>query len=101
VWRTLEPYSRTFITLAAPGVDPQMVAEEHQPILDALRRRDPIQAALTYRQHFSTTAAWLGSAWDAAPPPVDPDEAVRPGDVRTVRPVRESRPAKALVESPR
>ncbi len=101
VWRTLEPYSRTFITLAVPGVDRQKVAEEHQPILDALRHRDPILAGLTYRQHFSTTAARLGSAWDATPPPVDPDNAVPTEDGRTARPGRQSRPANALVESPR
>ncbi len=100
VWRTLEPYSRTFITLAVPGVDRQMVAEEHQPILDALRQRDPIQAVLTYRQHFSRTAARLGSAWDAAPSPPDPGDEVPTADGGTVRPGRKPRTATALVESP-
>jgi DNA-binding GntR family transcriptional regulator len=68
VWRTLEPYSRTFITLAAPGVDRRQVDEEHQPILDALRQGDPSLAARTYQQHFSVTAARLGSAWGSTPP---------------------------------
>jgi DNA-binding GntR family transcriptional regulator len=71
VWRTLEPYSRTFITLASPGVDQRQVAEEHQPILDALRKRDPQLAADTYRRHFAVTEARLGSAWQARPPGAD------------------------------
>jgi DNA-binding GntR family transcriptional regulator len=66
VWRTLEPSSRTYITLAVPGVDRRSVAEEHQPILDALRRRDPVEADRTYREHFATTADRLRSAWDSA-----------------------------------
>jgi DNA-binding GntR family transcriptional regulator len=68
VWRTLEPYSRTFITLTVPGVDRRRVADEHQPILDALRQRDPALAVETYREHFAATSARLGSAWDARQP---------------------------------
>jgi DNA-binding GntR family transcriptional regulator len=86
VWRTLEPYSRTFITLAVPGVDRRMVAEEHQPILDALRRRDPALAAATYAEHFAATAARLGSAWDRVPSV--PDDASAGGQ----RPRRARRP---------
>jgi DNA-binding GntR family transcriptional regulator len=73
VWRTLEPSSRTYITLAVPGVDRRSVADEHQPILDALRRRDPVEADRAYREHFATTADRLRSAWDAG----------RPGDPAT------------------
>ncbi len=66
VWRTLEPSSRTYITLAVPGGERRSVADEHQPILDALRRRDPIEADRTYREHFATTADRLRAAWDSA-----------------------------------
>jgi len=68
VWRTLEPYSRTFITLAAAGIDRRSVADEHQPILDALRRRDPAIAVAAYRRHFANTEARLRAAWDASQP---------------------------------
>lgn len=67
VWRTLEPSSRTYITLAVPGVDRRSVAEEHQPILEALRHRDPAEADRVYRAHFATTADRLRSAWDSVP----------------------------------
>jgi DNA-binding GntR family transcriptional regulator len=106
VWRTLEPHSRTFITLAAPGMDRRQVAEEHQPILDALRTRDPQLAADTYRHHFAVTEARLRSAWgsdgpidsevaaNGAPPaaerPPDPDGSgtSRSSSPRSTRPVR-------------
>ena len=41
VWRTLEPFSRTYITLGVPGADRRRIADEHVPVLDALRARDP------------------------------------------------------------
>jgi DNA-binding GntR family transcriptional regulator len=52
VWGSLEPFSRTYITLLVPGADPQWSADLHTPILAALRRRDPeaVVAALTV--HF-------------------------------------------------
>ena len=40
VWRSLEPFSRTYITLVVPGADPQWSADLHAPILAALERRD-------------------------------------------------------------
>ena len=36
VWRSLEPFSRTYITLVVPGADPQWSADLHTPILQAL-----------------------------------------------------------------
>jgi DNA-binding GntR family transcriptional regulator len=93
VWRTLEPYSRTFITLAAPGVDRRQVAEEHQPILDALRNRDAALAARTYHEHFSVTAARLGSVWNATPTPVEGD-GIAPGPTAGPRVAKAPRAAK-------
>ena len=52
VWHSLEPFSRTYITLVVPGADPQWSADLHAPILAALERRDTeavveaLQAAL-------------------------------------------------------
>ena len=37
VWSTLEPFSRTYITLVVPGADPQWSADLHAPILDGHR----------------------------------------------------------------
>ena len=40
VWSSLEPLSRTYLTLIGPGADLHWSAELHAPILDALRARD-------------------------------------------------------------
>src|SRR5688500_2283028 len=32
VWRSLEPFSRTYLTLAIPGADPRWSAELHAPV---------------------------------------------------------------------
>ena len=40
VWRTLEPFLRTYITIVSPGVDRRAVADRHVHIIDALRRGD-------------------------------------------------------------
>jgi len=41
VWRSLEPFSRTYITLVAPGADAHWTANLHPAILEALRSRVP------------------------------------------------------------
>jgi DNA-binding GntR family transcriptional regulator len=64
VWRTLEPFSRTYITIVAPGADRRRIADEHIPVLDALRRRDPAVATMVFHEHFANAAAMLGTAWD-------------------------------------
>ena len=48
VWRSLEPVSRTYITLVAPNADPDWTVGLHPPILAALRTRDAaaVEAAL-------------------------------------------------------
>ena len=40
VWRSLEPFSRTYLTLVVPGADPHWSADLHVPILAAIERRD-------------------------------------------------------------
>jgi DNA-binding GntR family transcriptional regulator len=68
VWQALEPFSRTYITLIVPGVDPSEIAELHAPILDALRRRDAVLVDQVLRRHFVDAAARLGRGWtDRAP----------------------------------
>jgi DNA-binding GntR family transcriptional regulator len=68
VWRTLEPFSRTYITMVVPGVDRRRIADLHAPILAALRLRDPDLVSSVLHDHFRDTAAMLASHW-AAPAP--------------------------------
>jgi DNA-binding GntR family transcriptional regulator len=57
VWTSLEPYSRTYITLVVPGADPQWSADLHVPILDALRRRDTNAVVDALERHFQEVSA--------------------------------------------
>ena len=57
VWRYLLPVARTYITLAAPGVDAVAAADLHRPILDALRLRDPDLAVAAIRRHFEVASS--------------------------------------------
>ena len=41
VWRTLEPFLRTYITIASAGVDRRAIADRHAPLVEALRSGDP------------------------------------------------------------
>lgn len=59
VWRSLEPMSRTYITLAGPGSDPQWTAGLHTPILDAIRRRDTDGVVRAIETHFAEIRDWL------------------------------------------
>ena len=82
VWRSLEPFSRTYITLVAPGADAHWTADLHPSILRALRTRDPDQVAAALRRHFEEAAAHLAGGWeDTQPAPPGPTRgtAGRPG----------------------
>ena len=61
VWRSLEPLSRTYITLVVPGADPNWTADLHDPVLEALRRRDKRAVARALRSHFDQASAMLAS----------------------------------------
>jgi DNA-binding GntR family transcriptional regulator len=61
VWRSLEPLSRTYITLAGPGSDPQWSADLHDPILEAIRRRDTEEAVRAIESHFEQVRVWLAA----------------------------------------
>ncbi len=67
VWRHLEPFSRTYITLANPGVDREGIARLHDPVLDALRLRDPLLVAIALDRHFDAAGSMLGDPWVDAP----------------------------------
>ena len=57
VWRSLEPFSRTYITLVVPGADPQWSADLHTPILHALLARDSDAVVAALERHFDDVAA--------------------------------------------
>jgi DNA-binding GntR family transcriptional regulator len=63
VWQMLEPLSRTYITLVAPGADRHAIADMHQPILDALRSRDAGRAAAALDRHYTAAGAMLANLW--------------------------------------
>jgi DNA-binding GntR family transcriptional regulator len=57
VWRSLEPFSRTYLTLIAPGADLAWSAELHAPILVALRARDTDAVVTALERHFAEVSA--------------------------------------------
>jgi DNA-binding GntR family transcriptional regulator len=68
VWRSLEPFSRTYITLVAPGADAHWTADLHPRIVAALRTREPEAVVAALRRHFDEAGAHLAGNWqDAAP----------------------------------
>jgi DNA-binding GntR family transcriptional regulator len=52
VWRSLEPFLRTYITLVVPGGDLGWSAGLHSPVLAALEARDPDAAVEAIEHHF-------------------------------------------------
>lgn len=59
VWRSLLPVSRTYITLVTPNADERWTAALHDPILAALRRKDPAAVEAALRKHFADVSARL------------------------------------------
>lgn len=71
VWRSLEPFLRTYITMAVPGADPQWAADLHEPILVALRSGDAEAAVAALEEHFLAAGTNLAERWphDEITPP--------------------------------
>jgi DNA-binding GntR family transcriptional regulator len=63
LWGTLEPFSRTYITLVMPGADPLWSARLHDPIVDALRGRDVRAVVRALRRHFADASSMLATHW--------------------------------------
>jgi DNA-binding GntR family transcriptional regulator len=83
VWSTLEPFSRTYITLVVPGADPQWSANLHAPILAAIERRDTEAVVDALERHFEEVRDNMASRWpDEAPGPATAPEADPPHDAR-------------------
>jgi DNA-binding GntR family transcriptional regulator len=84
VWQSLEPFSRTYITLAGPGSDPQWSADLHDPMLDAVRGRDAEALVVAIERHFDEVRTWL-----AGHLPVTADGETAGAEVPEPRPVAE------------
>jgi DNA-binding GntR family transcriptional regulator len=91
VWRNLEPFSRTLMTLAVPGADRRRIADLHPPVLEALRLRDPAVAAAAIHHHFAEAATMIATLWiDPEPsgaglaPGPDATRGRNPGVIRPV-----------------
>lgn len=64
-WESLEPYSRTFLTVSRPGTDLVALSVEHFPILEALEAHDPDRAAEAMHDHLLRVGERLASMSDA------------------------------------
>lgn len=85
VWRTLEPFLRTYITIVSPGVDRQAVADRHEPIIEAFRHGDGDLLEAAIRRHFEGAEAALAAVWPRAPAEDSPlDAAATSGASRAV-----------------
>jgi DNA-binding GntR family transcriptional regulator len=82
IWQSLEPFSRTYITAAIPGVDVRWTAALHWPILDALRLRDTEAVVSALRQHFDRAGSKIVAGWPDLLPaaPESQDGGARPAD---------------------
>jgi len=98
VWRTLEPFSRTCITIVAPGADRRRIADEHVPVLEALRRRDPALVTEVLHRHFDNAAAVLAGMWTDAGPQSTASRADTPAPVRAAAPRGTSDLSPSLIE---
>jgi DNA-binding GntR family transcriptional regulator len=74
----LEPYSRTYITIAVAGSDRRRIAELHAPVLEALRSRDVDRADAAIRHHFADAKAMLAKLWKDQAQPVGEPSPGRP-----------------------
>lgn len=68
VWRSLEPFSRTYITLVAPGADAHWTADLHTAIIAALQAHDPEGVVVALRDHFDEAGAHLADGWTGSAP---------------------------------
>ena len=64
LWRRLQPHARTFISLSMPASQHGSLADRHEPILAALRRRDAAAAAAAMAAHLADAADLLRAIGD-------------------------------------
>ncbi len=66
VWRSLEPFARTYLMLVMPGSDPTWSAGLHTPIVDAIRRHDVKDVRRAVERHFQEVSDALAARLDGA-----------------------------------
>ena len=66
VWSTLEPFSRTYLTLVVPGADTHWSAELHAPIMAAFEQGDPDAVGEALQRHFDDARENMESRWPDA-----------------------------------
>src|ERR1700730_564075 len=74
VWRSLEPFSRTYLTLIMPGSDAEWSAGLHPPIVDSLRQRDAAGVIHALERHFTEVSDVLAGRLDGSAPTDHADE---------------------------
>lgn len=79
VWRSLEPFSRTYLTLVMPGSDPQWSAGLHPPIVDSLRQRDTPGVIRALERHFTEVSDVLAGRLEATASADHADDAMADG----------------------
>lgn len=63
LWNSLEPLSRTYLTLIGPGADLPWSAELHAPVLAALSRRDVGAVVAALEHHFDEVRDAMARRW--------------------------------------
>jgi DNA-binding GntR family transcriptional regulator len=63
VWASLEPTSRTYLTVVGPSADLSWSAELHAPILAALERRDTEAVVTALQGHFDEVRDVMAQRW--------------------------------------
>jgi DNA-binding GntR family transcriptional regulator len=63
VWASLEPLSRTYLTLIGPGADLRWSAELHAPVLAAIERRDVEAVVAALEHHFDEVRDAMARRW--------------------------------------
>ncbi len=89
VWRTLEPFPRTYITIVVRSAEQRQIAELHRPIVDAFRSGDEKRVTSAIRRHFEEAAAMMRQQWESqatsAAAPAPAAKAAGPKRVRRAR----------------
>ncbi len=62
-WGTVEPFSRTYITIASAREGPGWTTHLHRSVLDSLRARDADAVQDALRHHFDEAAGMLRAGW--------------------------------------
>ena len=92
-WRSLEPYSRTYLSLFVPGADPTWSAHLHAPILAALRRKDVDGVVEALAGHFREASENMARRWSETDEPAS-------GAPATKGPASQARPKAAGPKAP-